>query len=128
MMRLGNKGQSLVLFILIFPVMLFVMVLVIDCGRVMIEKKELDNVSKIVIQYGFDHITEEDVEDKMVSLFELNVDDVDVNVNVCEDMIDVSGVKYVDGVFSSIIHMNGFKIESNYSGIVIDNKVSIKEN
>lgn len=128
MMRLGNKGQSLVLFILIFPVMLFVMVLVIDCGRVMIEKKELDNVSKIVIQYGFDHITEEDVEDKMVSLFELNVDDVDVNVNVSEDMIDVSSVKYVDGVFSSIIHMNGFKIESNYSGIVIDNKVSIKEN
>lgn len=128
MMRLGNKGQSLVLFILIFPVMLFVMVLVIDCGRVMIEKKELDNVSKIVIQYGFDHITEEDVEDKMVSLFELNVDDVDVNVNVSEDMIDVSSVKYVDGIFSSIIHMNGFKIESNYSGIVIDNKVSIKEN
>lgn len=128
MMKLGNKGQTLVLFVFLFPVMLLLLVFVIDCGRVMLEKKELDNVTEIVIRYGFANIDEVSVEDKMVRLFELNVSDADVKVNIDNDSIVVRSSKYVEGVFSDIINIKGFKIESSYRGEVVNDEIRIKKN
>lgn len=54
MKRLDNKGQSLVMFILLLPIMLGVMALVIDCGNVMIRKNEIGNVIEMVLDYGLD--------------------------------------------------------------------------
>ena len=48
-MRLNNKGQSLVLFIVIIPIIIGIMVMVIDIGNVIYEKQELDNINKISI-------------------------------------------------------------------------------
>lgn len=53
MKRLDNKGQSLVMFILLIPIMLGVMALVIDCGNVMVRKNEIGNVIEMVLDYGF---------------------------------------------------------------------------
>lgn len=53
MKRLDNKGQSLVMFILLIPIMLGIMALVIDCGNVMVRKNEIGNVIEMVLDYGF---------------------------------------------------------------------------
>lgn len=120
MMKLNNKGQILVLFVVLIPIMLLIMVLVIDCGNVMIEKRKLDNVSKMVLDYGVLHIDDEDVENEIVELFELNIDDVVVDVNISNGEISISSTKYVDGVFSKIINVNGFKINSYYESSIIN--------
>ena len=119
-MKLNNKGQILVLFVVLIPIMLLIMVLVIDCGNVMIEKRKLDNVSKMVLDYGVLHIDDEDVENEIVELFELNIDDVVVDVNISNGEISISSTKYVDGVFSKIINVNGFKIDSYYESSIIN--------
>lgn len=119
-MKLNNKGQILVLFVVLIPIMLLIMVLVIDCGNVMIEKRKLDNVSKMILDYGVLHIDDEDVENEIVELFELNIDDVVVDVNISNGEISISSTKYVDGVFSKIINVNGFKIDSYYESSIIN--------
>ena len=56
MIRLNNKGQSLVMFILIIPIFLLIMTLVYDVGNAIYEKNKLSNVSYMTIQYGLDNI------------------------------------------------------------------------
>ena len=46
MFKLNNKGQSLVMFVLILPLLLFIMVLVIDIGNIILSKQELDDINK----------------------------------------------------------------------------------
>ena len=43
MINLNNKGQSLVMFILIIPILLFVLIIVADIGNALIQKKDADD-------------------------------------------------------------------------------------
>lgn len=127
MMKLGNKGQSLVLFVLLIPIMLCILVLVIDCGACMLEKQELDHVNKIVIRYGLRHMDDDVVEKKMIDLFDLNLQDVSVQVNVKDNVIYIDSTKYVQGVFCRIFNIDGFQIVSSYSGTIKEDKILIKK-
>ena len=79
---LNNKGQSLILFIIILPVLLIILVLVIDIGRVIVLKQELDNINRIVLDYGIDYMYEIDnnglVDSDMNN--EIYIDSVDNNI------------------------------------------------
>ena len=54
---LNNRGQSLVLFVITLPVLLIVLVIVIDIGRVISLKQELNNISELVLDYGLDYLS-----------------------------------------------------------------------
>ena len=56
MNKLNNKGQSLVMFILIIPILLLIMILVIDLGNIIVTKTHLDNTNYLVIDYELDHL------------------------------------------------------------------------
>ena len=56
---LNNKGQSLILFIIVLPILLFVLILVIDIGKVIVLNQELNNISEIVLDYGLDKLIDE---------------------------------------------------------------------
>ena len=60
---LNNKGQSLVMFILIIPIFFGIMVLVIDIGNVIYYKQDIDNINKVVINYGLSHMDDEENKD-----------------------------------------------------------------
>lgn len=140
MIRLDNKGQSLVLFVMLLPIMIGIMILVIDCGNVMVKKNEIDNVIEMVLDYGLD-INNNDI-DNMDSndISNDNVSDVKslevllgYNLKKCHNEVKIDGNKilikssaYVDGVFSKVLGFNGFKIESSYIGY-IDNSLVVKE-
>ena len=64
-MILNNKGQSLVLFIIIIPIILGIMAIVIDIGNIIYENQELDNINRIVLDYGLDSITDRNIIDNM---------------------------------------------------------------
>lgn len=146
MMRLNNKGQSLVLFILVIPIMLGVMALVIDCGNVMIKKNEINNVIEMIIDYSFDVDNQSDIdtsdedEGQEIDTSNDNMNDVadikallDYNLKGCHSEVSFDGSKmliesdtYVEGIFTKVFGFKGFKIESAYTGYR-DNSKIIKE-
>lgn len=152
MMRLNNKGQSLVLFILMIPILLGVMALVVDMGNLYLKKNELDSVIEFVMDYGMDalmedeSIIEEEVEntyiddtlsntrielDKRESSLEVllnyNLKNSKNEVYVDTDKIVISSKTYVDGIFSRIFSFKGFSIESEYQGVISDSKKIIEK-
>ncbi|MBQ6495502.1 MAG: pilus assembly protein [Bacilli bacterium] len=124
---LNNKGQSLVMFILIIPIFFGIMVLVIDIGNVIYYKQDIDNINKVVINYGLSHMDDEDVLSNMKELAKLNNKDLSIEIVFNDMEYYVSSSYYVNGIFSSIFKMKGFNIKSKYKGYKDIDKDIIKK-
>lgn len=117
MMKLNNKGQTLVMFIVIIPILISIMVLVIDLGSAFAKKQELNNVNKLVIEYGLDNLEEENLESDLTSYITMNVKDLsNVKVIVENNTINVTTKAYIDGIISKALNIDGFEIVSEYHG------------
>ena len=77
---LNNRGQSLVLFVITLPVLLIVLVLVIDIGRVISLKQELNSISELVLDYGLDYLNDVG-SDNSDGNIDTDVNNINDNVN-----------------------------------------------
>lgn len=117
MMKLNNKGQTLVMFIFIIPILISIMVLVIDLGSAFTKKQELNNVNKLVIEYGLDNLDQENLESDLTSYITMNAKDLsNVKVTVENNTINVTTKAYIDGIISKALNIDGFEIVSEYHG------------
>lgn len=117
MMKLNNKGQTLVMFIVIIPILISIMVLVIDLGSAFTKKQELNNVNKLVIEYGLDNLDQENLESDLTSYITMNAKDLsNVKVTVENNTINVTTKSYIDGIISKALNIDGFEIVSTYQG------------
>ena len=133
---LNNRGQSLILFVIVLPVLLLILVLVIDIGRVVSLKQELNNISEIVLDYGIDYLNNDmddnidsisSIENKLIEIIELNKDDIDeIDVRIDNNKIYILLSDSVDGIFSSILDIDMFDIKSSYVGYMDNNKKRIE--
>ena len=93
MISLNNKGQSLVLFVLIVPILFLILVLVFDVGNALIEKQELDNISYLTIEYGLEHMDEFSIETKMKNIVTKNNNKIEnINIVINDDKIILTEV------------------------------------
>lgn len=141
MISLNNKGQSLILFLLIIPLLLGIIALVVDVGNALSKKGETDNVIEFVLDYGLDKnevfFENEDNEyynedlvnglDDIKLLLSYNLSDNENEVIFEGDAIVISSKTYVEGIFSNILNIKGFKIESQYKGYMNDDKEVIEK-
>lgn len=117
MMKLNNKGQTLVMFIVIIPILISIMVLVIDLGSAFTKKQELNNVNKLVIEYGLDNLGQENLESDLTSYITMNAKDLsNVKVTVENNTINVTTKAYINGIISKALNIDGFEIVSEYHG------------
>ena len=133
---LNNRGQSLILFVIVLPVLLLILVLVIDIGRVISLKQELNNISEIVLDYGIDYLNNDmdnnidsisSIENKLIEIIELNKDDIDeIDVRIDNNKINILLSDSVDGIFASILDIDMFDIKSSYVGYMDNNKKRIE--
>ncbi len=72
MLKLNNKGQSLVLFVVLLPILLFVIVLVVDVGTIMTSKQDLNNINYMMVDYGLDNMGKENIESEITNYILLN--------------------------------------------------------
>ena len=124
---MNNRGQTLALFVILLPVLLLLLVLIIDIGKVIVEKLELNNINQIVLEYGLDNVEKENIYDEMLELVRLNKNDVDViDINITSDKISLTLIDSVDFMFKKIVDINRFKIKSSYVGYIQDGEKRIE--
>ena len=124
MKSLNNKGQTLVLFVMLLPIMLLVMILVFDIGKSIVEKQKLDNISFMIVSYGIEHSNDDNIEGTLNELVTLNYKDAtDVEVLVKDDYVSVSLGGKVKGVFGNLVGKSFFEVRSYYIGNINDKKI-----
>jgi len=124
MKSLNNKGQTLVLFVLLLPIMLCIMVLVFDIGKFICLKQELNHINSMVVSYGIEHYNDEDIVNELNHLILLNSDNLsNIEVNVEENKVYVDLLSSDSSIFGNIFNIEMFEVRSSYVGNVSDKKI-----
>lgn len=125
MLKLNNKGQSLVLFIMIIPILLLIMVFVYDMGMLLYEKDRLSNTVNMAIDYALDN--KEVSNEEIKELIDRNINrEVEIKIDRDNDSIKIEAQEEAKFIFSNLFDFDFTKIVVKYEGKIVDNKKIIE--
>lgn len=126
MFKLNNRGQSLVMFVIIIPMFLLIITLVYDVGNAIYEKNRIENVVYMTIDYGLDNVDKVSKND-LTELIMENINNIKyISVDIDDKKIDIKVTKDVKGIVGKIFKFNLITIETHYVGNIVDGKSSIE--
>ena len=124
---MNNKGQSLVLFVLVIPITFMVLLMVYDIGNMVLLKNELNDINYLVVDYGIDVMTLDDKEEKVRELINKNKNDIDnIEITFEDDKLYVTLEDSVN--MTAINNIKIFKIKSSYVGYIDNGEKIIERN
>ena len=124
---MNNKGQSLVTFVLLIPIIILILFMVYDIGSMVLLKIELNNINYLTMDYGVDKIDEINIQDKLRDMINKNKSDIDnIDISVKENKLYITLEDTLDNKIS-LIRKFKIKITSSYIGYMEeDNKKIMK--
>lgn len=110
---MNNKGQVLVLFIMILPVLLLGGAVLIDSSYMLYQKNRLDNINYDVLNSlkNKTSLTEAEVE-RLIHLNDAEIVNKDI---VIDNTITIDNYIYVDSIFGKMIGFDEYKVSSSVS-------------
>ena len=120
---MNNKGQVLVLFVIILPVILLALLIIIQFGKLYLKKRATTNIIKDTIEYGLKHTQDEQIENKLNNLIETNIDDIDIKtITIFEDEIRINLTQKSINIFGKNINLT-----YDYTGTKMNEEIRIEE-
>ena len=126
MIRMNNKGQVLVAFILMIPIILMLVICIVDVGLQSVEIRRIDNTVRNSVKYGINNLDKKNVEATMKSLIMdnlKNIDDTIINVDVDNNYVKASVIVKYKG----LINITNKTIKSSYYANVNNEKIEINK-
>lgn len=113
---MNNKGQTLIFFVVILPILLLVLMFIIDLSTMNYEKNKLDNLAKECMNYKIDGKPD----DKIKELIKLSDDTIEYEIYSNKIILK----KEYNPIFLKI---NSNEIKSVYTGYKLKTKKVIKK-
>lgn len=116
---MNNKGQVLVLFIIILPILLLGCACLVDSSYMLYQKNRLDNINYDVLDSIKTKmiLTEEDVE-RLILLNDSKIVNEDIVIdeeNTMDRNISISNYILVNSIFGRLIGIDEYKVSSEVS-------------
>lgn len=122
---MNNRGQSLVLFVLLIPLVLMILYAVYEIGRMTLLKHELDNINTIALDYGIDKINDVNIDIEIKELIEKNKNDIDkIDIKILDDKMYITLEDSLSKKTS--LFKNVFIVKSSYVGYMDNDKKKIE--
>lgn len=125
---MNNKGQSLILFVLLIPVIFLILMMIYDIGSMVLLKNELNDINYMVMDYGVRHMEDENIVDTLHDLVIKNKHDANVTIQIDDNKLYVDINDNINNRLSLFNKMNTFLVKSSYVGYMEDDKKIIKKN
>jgi len=119
---MNNRGQTLVLFLFLFPVLFLLFMAVYQIGTIELEKRKMEEVVGTTVQYGIDHWGEEEIESKMIEMFQSSFSVPPENMKI---VIEPGNVRMMVTKEYNILFFKKQTINVSYVGTNIDGKVQV---
>ena len=113
---MNKKGQVLVTFVLILPLILMFVGLIIDIGNNLVLRKRAENAIRDSIIYGFkdEYVDINDALDLIEKNIKKNIDNYDeLKLNIKEEILEVKLKMTYKSLFGSVFNTGLNKIELN---------------
>lgn len=126
MIKLNNKGQTLIMFILLIPLILVIMALVIDTSFVYKEKIRFQSITKTIMKNTYARINEEDFKKQVINLYKKNnVDIKNIKIDVNSNEVSIKNQAKVKSIFGNIIGIKSYKIKFSYKILKENDKIKV---
>ncbi len=125
-----NRGQVLVAFVLLIPIILMLLALIVDVGFLYVEKRKTDNVIKDIVSYGLDNLDLEEatLQTKITKLVNSNLNDVQrLSIEIDADSIEINITRSKQSMFSNVYKDASYKIVSDYVGNITNSIKDIRK-
>lgn len=119
---MNNKGQSLVIFIIIIPVIFIVFSFLYDYAYIINSQNKYENVTRTILNSTLE-------EDKIVDLYKQNgykVDDFKYKKE--NDKVYIQNSYKIKSVFGNIVNLKNYTFSINYVVINSNNGIIIEDN
>ena len=117
---INNKGQVLVVFVILLPIFLIILTGLVDLCILNIEVKKLNTNTHDAVEYYLDNLEDENVLNDTKALLNKNLKNIDIKINEDEDVINIKVVKNYKSIYSVISK------KENITSIYIGNKETKK--
>ena len=111
---LNNKGQVLVIFVILLPIFLIILTGIVDVALLNIEKKKLDNNTHDAVEFYLDNYDDSNVENDTKELLNKNIKDININIKDNGETLTIRVIKKYKSIYS-VISKNE-EIVSIYTG------------
>ena len=120
---MNNRGQSLIMFVLILPLISLFIAFFIDSSLSLMEKNKLDGI----ITSNINEALKNDIRDvdKIKNGIKKS-EEMDVSVNVVDDELRVYAKSNKNSLFGKLLNFKYYQLEFHYCGNYIDKKINKK--
>jgi len=126
MMKRNERGQTLVLFVLLLPIFLVIMGIVMDMGNLHYEKRKIEKTMKQTISYGLDHIQEIDLEADLNTLLNKNLKNQKQTIVIDTNTITITVEKQIQYMFPFLNKKENETLKMTYQGILENNRKIVR--
>ena len=120
---MNKRGQSLIMFVLILPLISMFIAFFIDSSLSLMEKNRLDGIITSNMQESLDSDLKD--EEKIKNAIIKN-EDMDISVSVIDDELKIIAKSRKQSVFSKLLKFNYYRLEYNYCGNYQSKKINKK--
>ena len=125
-----RKGQVLVAFVLLIPVIIMILALIVDVGFLYVEKRNTDNVIRDVTNYGLDKLNLEKniLQDNITKLVNANLDEIqDLSIVINTNSVEINITRNKQSIFSNVYKKANYRITSNYIGNISNSVKDVRK-
>lgn len=91
---MNNKGQVLVIFVIMLPILLILFTFVVDLGLLSIEKRNISNNTYDAVEYYLENQSNTEIENKIKNLLSKNINNIDnIEINNTDTYIEITVIK-----------------------------------
>lgn len=122
---MDSKGQTLVIFVLILPILLLLFALIWEVGNLGLTINKYETEIKDTIEYGLNHLDDENLEEVLTNLLKANLDGK-ISVEINNQAIKVNVKQKYDAMFNNLLN-HKFDIDLTYNGYIENKKLIIQK-
>ena len=120
---MNNKGQALVAFVLLLPIVFLLLAITFDLGSLEVTKQKYQYEVKSTIKYGLNHLEDPNIKEKMQNMLELNTKG-SKNIEINANKIKINIKTKEKSIFPNIIKKD-YDLDITYTGYKENSKIKI---
>lgn len=121
---MNNRGQTLIIFVILIPIIITMAALVVDIGKMNYEKERYRGIIENSIEEYFESNQISDVKE----ILTLNgIPEDAYQITTQENLIEIHLTTSVDSIFAKLINIDEYQIDLDYIGTKESDRVIINK-
>ena len=122
---MNNKGQTLVVFILLIPLLLILGAFIVDNSMIVYKNLELTHITKDIIKSNF---TKKDLSEEEIKIIyeENNITIKNIDISKQDNSLSIKVSYEIESIFGKLINIKNYDISTEITGILEKGRVVFK--